>query len=83
MTFNPIAVSCQTFSLSRILIYYVFCAAIPIAHGNPDGGDEDGRDGVRSAAKSGSYLKTTPLIKTLALRVLQHPLRLAVAVRFK
>ena len=38
-----------------MLIDYAFSAAIPIAHGDPDGGDKDGRDGVRSAVKSGSY----------------------------
>ena len=41
------------------------------------GGDEDGRDDVCSAVKSGGCCaaKTTPPYKTFALRVLQHPLR--------
>ena len=45
-----------------------------MAHVDPNGDDEDGRDGVRSAAKSGGYcaVKTTLLIKTLALRVLKN-----------
>ena len=62
---------------------YVFGAAIRIAYGDPDGGDDDSRDGVRSAAKSGGYCaaKTTPLIKTLALRVLKHTLMLVTPVR--
>ena len=33
-------------------------AAIPIAHGDPDGDNEDSRDGVRSAAKSGGHCAT-------------------------
>ena len=55
---------------------YAFGAAIGIAYGDPNGGDEDSRDGSRSSVKSGGYCaaKTTPLIKFLALRVLQHPL---------
>ena len=83
MTFNLMAVSCRTVSLGHVLIDYAFGAAILIAHGDPDGGDEDGRDGVRSAAKSGGYCaaKTTPLIKTLALRVLKQPLMPATSVR--
>ena len=42
-----------------------------------DGGDEDGRDGARSAVKSGGCCaaKTTPPNEIFALRVLQHPLR--------
>ena len=32
---------------------YAFVTAIRIAYGNRDGGDEDGRDGTRSAVKSG------------------------------
>ena len=45
---------------------------MPIAHGDLDGGDKDGHDGVRSAAKSGGYCaaKTTSLIKTLVVRVI-------------
>ena len=69
-----VTLSCRTFSLGRLLIDYALDAANPIAHGDPDGGDEDGRDGVRNAVKSGGYCaaKTTSLIKTLAPRVLQH-----------
>ena len=64
-------------------MYSSLVATIAIVQGDPDGGDEDGRDGVRSAAKSGGYCaaKTTPLIRTLALRVLQHPLRPTTPVR--
>ena len=39
----------------HIKINYVFGATIAIAHGNDDGGDKDGRDSVRRAAKSGGY----------------------------
>ena len=61
------AVSCRTVSLGRSLIGYAFGAAILIAHGDPDGGDEGGRDGVRSAAKSDDYCaaKQHLLIKPL------------------
>ena len=64
------------FSLGHVLIGYAFGAAIRIAYGNSNGGGEDGRKGVRSAVKSGSCCtaKTTPVIKILAVRVLQHPL---------
>ena len=84
MVFNLMAVSCVTFSLGPILIDYAVGGAIAIAHGDRDGGDEDGRDGVRRAAKSGGYCvaKTTHPAQTLALRVLQHPLRPVVPVRF-
>ena len=70
------AVSCRTFSLGHGLVSYTFDAAIRIVYGDPDGSNEDDRDDVRSAVKSSGYFaaKTTPLIKTLALRVLQHPL---------
>ena len=82
MAFNLMAVSCHTFSFDHIIIDHVFDSAIAIAHGDCDGGDEDSRDGVRRAAKSRSYCatKTTPPIKTFALRVLQHPLRPTVPV---
>ena len=33
------------------IIDYAFGAALPIAHGDLDGGNEYGRDGVHSAAK--------------------------------
>ena len=77
------ALSCRTFSLVHLLIDYAFGAAIRIAYGDPDGGDEDGRDGVRSAVKSGGCCaaKTTPPYKTVALRVLQHPLTPVTPVR--
>ena len=39
------ALSRLTFSLLNILIDYAFGAAIRIAYGDRDGGDEDGRDG--------------------------------------
>ena len=62
MMFNLMTVSCQTFSLGHILIDYVFGAAIPIAHGDHNDGDEDSCDDVRRAAKSGDYCvaKTAP-----------------------
>ena len=49
---------------------YAFSAAIRIACGDLDGRDEDGRNGVRIAIKSGGYCaaKTTPSYKTFALR---------------
>ena len=55
---------------------YAIGAAILIAHADPDGGDEDGHDGMRSNAKLSGHCaaKTTPLITTLALRVLKQPL---------
>ena len=70
------ALSYRTFSLVHLLVDYAFGAAIRIAYGDRDGGNEDGRDGARSAVKSGGYwaAETIPLIKPLALRVLQHPL---------
>ena len=86
MVFNLMAVSCQTFSLGHILIDYVFGATIAIAHGDRDGSNEDNRDSVRRASKSGGYCiaKTTPPNKTFAaLRVLQHPLRPAMLVQQK
>ena len=66
---NLEALSCRIFSLGHILIDYAFGAAIRIAYGDPGGGDEDGRDGARSAVKSGGYCatKTITLIKPLAL----------------
>ena len=70
------------FSLGSILVDYAVGGAIAIAHGDCNGDDEDGRDSVRCAAKSGSYCstKTTPPNETFALRVLQNPLRSAVLV---
>ena len=72
-----VALSYRTFSLVDLLVIgYAFGAATRIAYGDPDGGNEDGHNGARSAVKSGGYCtaKTIPLIKPLALRVLQHPL---------
>ena len=71
------ALSYRIFSLDNLLVDYAFGAAIRIAYDNSDDGDEDGRDGARSAVKSGDCCaaKTIPFIKRLALRVLQHPLR--------
>ena len=53
---------------------YAFSTAVLIAYGDSDGGNEDGRDSVRSVVKSGGCCaaKTIPLIKPLALRVLQR-----------
>ena len=83
--FNLMAVSCRTCSLGHILTNYVFGATIIIAHGDDDGSGEDGRNGVRRAAKSSGYCatKTTHPNKTFAPRVLQHPLRPAVSFRRK
>ena len=69
--------SYRTFSLVHILVDYAFVAAIRITYGDRYGGDEDGRDGARSAVKSGGCCarKTTPPYKTFALTVLQNPLR--------
>ena len=71
------ALSCRTFSLLNILVDYAFVTAIRITYGERGGGDEDGRDGARSAVKSGGCCaaKTTPTYKICALRVLQRPLR--------
>ena len=62
--------SYRTFSLVHILVDYAFVAAIRITYGDRYGGNEDGRDGARSAVKSGGCYaaKTIPLIKLLALR---------------
>ena len=67
----------RIFSLVHLLIDYAFGAAVRIAYGNRDGGNKDGRDGARSAVKSGGCCaaKTTPPNITFALRVLQHPPR--------
>ena len=72
-----VALSYRIFSLGHLLVDYAFVAAIRIAYGDRDGGDEDGRDGARSAVRSGGCCaaKTAPSHKTCALRVLQHPLR--------
>ena len=71
------ALSYRIFSLVHLLVDYAFGAAIRIAYGDCDGSNEDGRDGARSAVRSGGYCaaKTAPPDKTCALRVLQHPLR--------
>ena len=64
---------------------YAFAAAIRITYGDRDDGNEDSRDGARSAVKSGGYCaaKTTPLFKTLALSWINHPLRPAAIKRRK
>ena len=69
----------RTFSLAYLLVDYVFSAAIRIAYGDRDGGDQDDRDSARSVVRSGGCCaaKTTPLYKICALRVLKHPLRSA------
>ena len=71
------ALSYRILSLVHLLVDYAFSAAIRITYGDRDGGDEDGRDGARSAFRSGGCCatKTTPPHKTCALRVLHHPLR--------
>ena len=77
MSTNIVALSYRTFCLVYILVYYACRSAICIAYGDFDGGDEDDRNGARSAVRSGGYCaaKTTPPYKTCALRVLQRPLR--------
>ena len=62
------ALICRTFSLVRLLIDYAFGAAIRIAYSNRDGGNEDGRDGVRSVVKSGSYCAAKQLLLIKPLR---------------
>ena len=71
------ALSYRTFSLVHLLVDYAFVAAIRIVYGDRDGGDEDGRDGTRSAFELGGCCaaETTPPYETFALTVLQHPLR--------
>ena len=68
------ALSYRTFILVHLLVDYAFGAAIRIAYGDRDSGDEDDRDGARSAVKSGGdcAAKTTPPYKNFALKVLQH-----------
>ena len=68
-----------------MLIVYAVGGAIAIVHDDRDGGNEDGRDAMRPAAKSGGYCaaKSPPSIVTFVLKVLQHPLRPAVPVCFK
>ena len=71
------ALNYQIFSLINLLVDYAFGAAIRIAYGDRDGSDEDGRDGARSAVRSGvcCAAKTASPQKTCELRVLQHPLK--------
>ena len=45
--------SYRTFSLVHTLVDYAFVVAIRITYRDRYGGDEDGRDGARSAVKSG------------------------------
>ena len=45
----------RTFSLGPILVDHAGGGAVTIVHSDCDGGDEDGRGGVRRAAKSGGY----------------------------
>ena len=65
------ALSNRSFSLVHPLVDYAFGAAIRIVYGDRNDGDEDGRDGARSAVKSGGCCaaRTTPSNKTFALRV--------------
>ena len=79
-----VALSYQTFSLVHLLIDYAFDDAIRIAYGNPNVSDEDGRNGALIAVKSGGgyVAETIHLIKPLALRVFQCPLRPAKQIRF-
>ena len=68
MIFYLMNVSCRTFSLDHTLIDYAVGSAIPIAHGNHNGGNEGGCDCVHRAAKSGGYCvaKTTAPLKNFA-----------------
>ena len=70
MSTNIVALSYRTFCLVYILVYYACRSAICIAYGDFDGGDEDDRNGARSAVRSGGYCaaKTTPPCKTCALK---------------
>ena len=47
------ALSCRIFSLVHLLVDYAFGAAIGIAYCDRGSGDEDSRDGVRSAVRPG------------------------------
>ena len=62
-----VALSYRIFILVHLLVDYAFGAAIRIAYGDRDGSDEDGRDGARSAVRSGGCCaaKTAPPQKTL------------------
>ena len=66
----------RTFSINHLLIDYASGVVIRITYGDPNGGNKDSRDCARSAVKSDGFCaaKRIPLIKPLALRVLQHPL---------
>ena len=77
ISIDIVTLSCRSFSLVYLLPDCAFGAAIRIAYGDHDDGDEDGRDDVRSAVKSGCCCaaKTAPPNITFALRALQHPLR--------
>ena len=68
------ALSYRIFSLVHLLVDYAFGAAIRIAYGDRDGGDEDGRDGARSAVRSGGCCaaKTAPPHKTFALNTVSY-----------
>ena len=48
---NTVALSYRIFSLVHLLVDYAFVATIRIAHGDRDGGDEDGRDNAHSAVR--------------------------------
>ena len=50
MTFNPMAVRCQTVSLGYVLIDYAFSAAIQIAFSDLNGGDKDYQNSVLRVA---------------------------------
>ena len=59
----------RTFSLGPILVDHAGGGAIVTVHSDCDGGDEEGRGGVRCAAKSGGYCaaKATPSIAPFAM----------------
>ena len=77
-TFTPVPITpYRSFGSVHLLVDYSIDLAICIAYGDRDGGKEVGRNGARSAVKSGGFCaaKTTPPYKTFAKRVLQPPLR--------
>ena len=79
----------RTFSLCPILVHkYIDDAAdgaITIVYGDCDNGDEDGRSGVRRAAKAGGYCatKVTPPIASFAMGGAQETKKVSVVHHFQ
>ena len=65
----------RTFSLDPIPVDHAAGGAIAIVHGNCDGGNEDGRGGMRRAANSGGYCaaKATSPITSFVMRGAREP----------